>query len=148
MDRLSSYAAREAESVDQETRKQNEEGAVTRLLQKLELSEGEKKEGPAAGDAEAPAAHENGTTSTPNEADESTKQPEENHATNGNSKTKTGIPENIKLYDIFYDQVVNLIKARSLQIQDTMALLVSLVNLALYDSGFCSLRCFLCNTPS
>jgi len=37
----------------------------------------------------------------------------------------------VKLFEIFYDQVVNLVKARGLSIQDTMALLTSLVNLAL-----------------
>lgn len=37
----------------------------------------------------------------------------------------------VKLYEIFYDQVINLVKTRELTIQDTMALLTSLVNLAL-----------------
>lgn len=42
-----------------------------------------------------------------------------------------GIPENVKLYEIFYEQVVNLVNAQRLPIQDTTALLVSLANLAL-----------------
>lgn len=130
MDRLSSYAAREAESVDQETRKQCEDEAITRLLQKLEISEEAKREGPAE-NAESAAAQENGLTAPANEA-EGSKSPEEERATSETGKTRTGIPENIKLYDIFYDQVTNLIKSRALPIQDTMALLVSLVNLALY----------------
>ena len=37
----------------------------------------------------------------------------------------------MKLYEIFYDQVVNLVHAQRLPIQDTTALLVSLANLAL-----------------
>ncbi|BDD56872.1 Vacuolar protein sorting-associated protein 35 [Monascus purpureus] len=129
MDRLSSYAAREAESVDSERRKLDEEEAVTKLLRKLELS-GETDQEQPPEDAEASAAVENGAAPATKEASESTEQPEE-PATNGNSKTKTGIPEDVKLYDVFYEQVVNLIKTRALPIQDTMALLVSLVNLAL-----------------
>lgn len=133
MDRLSSYAAREAESVDPERRKLDEEEAVTKLLRKLELSGETDKEQPPKG-AEASAAVENGAAPATKETSESTEQPEE-PATNGDSKTKTGIPEDVKLYDVFYEQVVNLIKTRALPIQDTMALLVSLVNLALYDSA-------------
>lgn len=129
MDRLSSYAAREAESVDPERRKLDEEEAVTKLLRKLELSGETDKEQPPKG-AEASAAVENGAAPATKETSESTEQPEE-PATNGDSKTKTGIPEDVKLYDVFYEQVVNLIKTRALPIQDTMALLVSLVNLAL-----------------
>lgn len=133
MDRLSSYAAREAESVDPERRKLDEEEAVTKLLRKLELSGETDKEQPPKG-AESSAAVENGAAPATKETSESTEQPEE-PATNGDSKTKTGIPEDVKLYDVFYEQVVNLIKTRALPIQDTMALLVSLVNLALYDSA-------------
>ena len=47
------------------------------------------------------------------------------------SRKARGIPENIKLYEIFYEQVVNLVNAQRLPIQDTTALLVSLANLAL-----------------
>ena len=46
-------------------------------------------------------------------------------------KKSTNIPEDVKLYEIFYDQVVNLVNAQRLPIQDTTALLVSLTNLAL-----------------
>ena len=130
MDRLSSYAAREAESVDDETRRQREEEAVAKLLEKIKVSdEAEKQqaEGPADG-------HENGTAkATEEDADEATdsveKQPET--ATGEGPETKANIPGDVRLYDIFYDQVVNLVKTRGLPIQDTMALLVSLVNLAL-----------------
>ncbi|KAI5294040.1 Vacuolar protein sorting-associated protein 35 [Ascosphaera acerosa] len=41
------------------------------------------------------------------------------------------LPNTIKLYDIFYEQVVNLVRARNLSVQDTVALLVSLAYLSL-----------------
>ncbi|RMD43233.1 hypothetical protein DV735_g1934, partial [Chaetothyriales sp. CBS 134920] len=37
----------------------------------------------------------------------------------------------VKLFEVFYDQVINIVKAKNLPVQDTMALLTSLVNLAL-----------------
>ena len=43
-----------------------------------------------------------------------------------------GIPEDIQLFEIFYEQVMTLSKLQQrLQVWDTMALLVSLTNLAL-----------------
>ncbi|CAG8366410.1 unnamed protein product [Penicillium salamii] len=135
MDRLSSYAAKEAEGVaEPEAKKQSEEEAVTRLLEKLELA----KETKATESKEESSAKEPEDKSAENGTEESTKEdsgsPEpaqqESKAENGDD-TKPGIPAEVKLYDIFYDQVVNLIKRRALPIQDTMALLVSLVNLAL-----------------
>ncbi|CAG8939615.1 unnamed protein product [Penicillium salamii] len=135
MDRLSSYAAKEAEGVaEPEAKKQSEEEAVTRLLEKLELA----KETKAAESKEESSAKEPEDKSAENGTEESTKEDsgsaepaqQESKAENGDD-TKPGIPAEVKLYDIFYDQVVNLIKRRALPIQDTMALLVSLVNLAL-----------------
>lgn len=122
MDRLSSYAVRDAEIMgDPAKRKEKEEDAVARLLGKLQVSE----EKQPAGDA----AQENGTKPENAQAAEETVKPSEpTPATNG---AKPGIPDDIKLYEIFYEQVVNLIKTRGLPIQDTIALLVSLVNLAL-----------------
>jgi vacuolar protein sorting-associated protein 35 len=135
MDRLSSYAASQADSaVEPEARKQSEEEAVTKLLQKLELAKETKTE--EAKDAGADEIiKENGTendeTETAKESVEAAEPPtEEKQIVNGD-EAKPGIPAEIKLYDIFYDQVVNLIRTRALPIQDTMALLVSLVNLAL-----------------
>lgn len=133
MDRLSAYAARDAEtSVDPEARKQSEAEAVTRLLENLELSKETKKEKPA-GDAGATTAQENGVEQAPKDAEEPAKKPEEEPAANANGEEapKPDVPAESKLYDIFYEQVINLIKSRGLPIQDTMALLVSLVHLAL-----------------
>lgn len=138
MDRLSSYAAREADStVEPQARKQSEEEAVTKLLQKLELAKETKAQEPkeASTDSTDDTSKENGTENgdveTPKESPEPAEPPTEEKQVENGDDTKPGIPAEIKLYDIFYDQVVNLIRTRALPIQDTMALLVSLVNLAL-----------------
>ncbi|KAJ5211718.1 uncharacterized protein N7498_003364 [Penicillium cinerascens] len=130
MDRLSSYAQKDSESrAEPETRKQNEEEAVTRLLQKLELDKEKKKqestEAPVAG-----TVKENGTDEPSKSEEPSGHAQEQDQAVNGEDEKATSPPE-VKLYDIFYKQVVDLIKTRALPIQDAMALLVSLVNLAL-----------------
>ncbi|KAH8423853.1 retromer complex subunit Vps35, variant 2 [Aspergillus melleus] len=138
MDRLSAYAARETElSTDPETRQQTEEEAVTKLLENIKIAEETKKQAPAenAESAETAPVQENGVEQESKETEEKpAAAPEEETTeknTNGDSNQKPGVPANVKLYAIFYEQVVNLIKSRGLPIQDTMALLVSLVNLAL-----------------
>lgn len=129
MDRLSSYAQKDSESrAEPEARKQNEEEAVTRLLQKLELDKETKKQD----STEAPAADitkDNGTEES-SKAEETSEPAKEGQPTNGEDEKATS-PAEAKLYDIFYKQVVDLIKTRALPIQDAMALLVSLINLAL-----------------
>lgn len=129
MDRLSTYAAKEGETEsterDPEARKQSEEEAVTRLLEKLELDKETKKQEPSEV-SKGKAPQENGTEE-PSNSEEPAKEPEPANE----EDTKPSLPAEVKLYDIFYDQVVNLIKTRALPIQDVMALLVSLVNLAL-----------------
>ncbi|KAJ5095471.1 hypothetical protein NUU61_004827 [Penicillium alfredii] len=132
MDRLSSYAAREGDSTaEPEVRGKSEEEAVARLLQKLELSKESKQPEPTEEAAMSSPSKENGAEEPPKDREEpSEPTTEDKQAANG-GEAKPGIPPEIKLYDIFHDQVVNLIKTRLLPIQDTMALLVSLVNLAL-----------------
>lgn len=130
MDRLSSYATRDSESTaEPEARQKSEEEAVTRLLEKLELDK-ETKKPESTEAAAASAAQENGLEKS-NKAKEPSEPPkEQDQAANGEDE-KPDLPAEVKLYDIFYKQVVDLIKTRALPIQDTMALLVSLVNLAL-----------------
>lgn len=133
MDRLSTYATKDNESaLEPEARKQHEEEAVARLLEKLELDKEKKKQA----DAEATSANkpkENGTEEPPKaeESADATKGSDSQEQAPNGDDAKPGLPAEVKLYDIFYDQVANLIKTRALPIQDTMALLVSLVNLAL-----------------
>ena len=133
MDRLSTYANRDTEAESADERMKAEEEATSRLLEKLRISKEAKAEPakepaePSTSDrAEEPETKAeakedtNGTTSAPPEAAE----------TNG-EVPKGSIPPEIKLYEIFYEQVVNLVSAQRLPIQDTTALLVSLVKLAL-----------------
>ncbi|KAJ5584480.1 uncharacterized protein N7459_004280 [Penicillium hispanicum] len=133
MDRLSSYAARESESTaDPEAREQSEKEAVTRLLEKLEIGKETKKQEPTEAtdeNAQENGAEESAKVDKPSEPSGPAEEIKQH--TNG-ADAKPGIPPEVKLYDIFYDQVVGLIKTRALPIDDTMALLVSLVNLALH----------------
>ncbi|KAL4928399.1 vacuolar protein sorting-associated protein 35 [Aspergillus undulatus] len=130
MDRLSSHAARENEtSTDPETRQQREEEAVTKLLENLNVSEETKDKSKQEG-AES-ITQENGVEQAPTDTEDTAQPTKEPTANGDHEEQKPSAPQDVKLYDIFYEQVVNLIKSRGLPIQDTMALLVSLVNLAL-----------------
>ena len=144
MDRLSSYAARESESEPQEDRQKSEEEATARLLEKLKIPK-EKKDSDAKPKEKADKSHNgqqaNGDVSPkqPPDEPESQESKESEAASDGNGeaeiqKQSRGIPENVKLYEIFYGQVTSLVNAQRLHIHDTMALLVSLANLALYVS--------------
>ena len=142
MDRLSSYAAREAELESPEDRKQTEEQAATRLLEKLRVSKDNEK--PQAKVDGTDAKQTNGEQVNGNKPtdprlskvegrpDEKAKQSVISEDSDKPPSIKNrGIPEDVKLYEIFYDQVVNLVNAQRLHIQDTIALLVSLSKLAL-----------------
>lgn len=147
MDRLASYAARESEAQPQADREKREQDAIAKLLENVKF-EAEKKaeepsETPAAPNGDVPAAEANGLDgeASPKESElsepakhetqpEAT--PEPVNGTDGaNEKQDGGIPPNIKLFEIFFEQVMNLVNAQHLAIQDTTALLVSLANLAL-----------------
>lgn len=136
MDRLSSYAARESESEPIENRRKNEEDAIANLMAKLQVTKetrpentqtepsnkqeiGELVEGGKVAEPMMSHVHQSPVADSGAGAEKSL--PDKNR----------GIPDNVKLYEIFYDQVVNLVNAQRLQIQDTIALLVSLINLAL-----------------
>ena len=142
MDRLSSYAAREAELESTEDRKHAEEQAATRLLEKLRISKEHEKPQAMAAMAEGKQTNGeqvNGDKQTETPSSEIQGQPNEDskHDANSENGDKTtssksrGIPKDVKLYEIFYEQVVNLVNAQRLHIQDTIALLVSLAKLAL-----------------
>ena len=131
MDRLSTYAQRESDTVSAEDRQKAEEDAVSKMLEKVDLNATtDGTPAPAEAKTKEPevngAAQEESTPATENAASESV-------TVNGDGVAKDTKPEvgDVLLFEIFYDQVVNLVKTRSLPIQDTMALLTSLVNLAL-----------------
>lgn len=138
MDRLSAYAAREAESEEPEERKHSEEEATTKLLEQLRISKETKKPEPKH-DGEAKQTngeHSNGDQPAETPPQEAESQPLKDTSADGEAektspKKSRGIPEDVKLYEIFYDQVLNLVNAQRLHIHDIIALLVSLSNLAL-----------------
>ena len=141
MDRLSAYAARESETEPPEDRRKAEEDATVNLLEKLRLSKETKKADATADGADGKQTNGdriNGDnpTATPAQGPETGPSndagPSEGLENGEKSPSKNrGIQGDVKLYEIFYDQVVNLVNAQRLHIQDTIALLVSLSNLAL-----------------
>ena len=145
MDRLSSYDARESESEPQDDRKKTEEEATAQLLRRLKISKESKEPTPKETVTEPSLPNGDRTngeppTSEPTDASNiqitQVAEPAGSDETDENDiqkqKENRGIPENVKLYEIFYGQVTNLVNAQRLHIHDTIALLVSLTNLALY----------------
>ncbi|KAI1375634.1 vacuolar protein sorting-associated protein 35 [Hypoxylon crocopeplum] len=147
MDRLSAYAERESQEEVVEDRAKLEEDALSSLLEKIKLAKEQQAAKPSSDEAvtDANGDHTNGEpteyagVSSPTEAEpapsvadtEATavdKEPEEGSQA---AKKQRGIPPNVRLYEVFFDQVNNLVNAQHLPIQDTIALLVSLTNLAL-----------------
>lgn len=145
IDRLASYAAREAESESPEEKKRGEEEAAKRLSEKIkarkrggsiEAKKETNQEGVdvwGGGGAAAPAAESEepaeDAVAAPAEGSEDRK---EGETVPGHVRKFRGIPENVKLFEVFWQQVVELIKARpDLPIQDITALFVSLINLSL-----------------
>lgn len=167
MDRLSNYASREADSETVQDRIQKEQEAAQRLLEKLSMKDEESKAAikPDGEASEDTSGETNGQVPEKKESDDQ-EQPESapeksadgadgEEGAEGEAKPFKGIPESIKLYEIFYEQVLNLVnvrahtrqfaysgeeqradfhvssKAHNLPIQDIVALLVSLANMAL-----------------
>ena len=144
MNRLSTYAQNETQMESLGDRKKSEEEAVVALLEKVRIS---KEEEAAKVEKEKAKAAEEQTNGEQNEADkpepDSTKDPEPAPASkedttkdvepsdDADGQPIRGIPAKIKLFEIFYGQVTHLVHAQRLPIQDTIALLVSLANIAL-----------------
>ncbi|KAH8650119.1 vacuolar protein sorting-associated protein 35 [Xylariales sp. PMI_506] len=144
MDRLSSFAEREAQENVTDDRGEVEEKALADLLEKVKLGKEQEPEKPTepsnsedhtngestAGPTEEPAEGE--SEPTPSIADtEATAVESEDGQSTVATGPERGIPSDVKLYEIFFEQVNNLVVAQHLPIQDTIALLVSLTNLAL-----------------
>lgn len=139
MDRLSAYAARDSESDSPKNRERAEEEATAKLLEKLRISKETKAQEPKANGVESDQPNGNQVNGDkPSDSTDSTKpNAREGDKSDGPADgetplpSKSGIPEDVKLYEIFYDQVTHLVNVQGLHIQDTIALLVSLSNLAL-----------------
>ncbi|KAJ8520339.1 hypothetical protein ONZ45_g2802 [Pleurotus djamor] len=157
IDRLAAYAAREAESEDPEETKRQEEAAAKRLAEKVKLQKAQRTvrdtsivaavtptteaspwgavsppQSPQATVVPEPSITEvNGANGAADgeKVDEKGKSPE---VLGAPVKKFRGVPEDVRLFEVFWGQVVELIKARpDLSIQDITALLVSLTNLSL-----------------
>ncbi|KAF8480786.1 vacuolar protein sorting-associated protein 35 [Russula ochroleuca] len=145
IDRLAAYAAREAENEDAEEVKRQEEAAARRLAERVKAQRTRARTNgvtsparefkteagwgePTSPTTPAPAEEKGGSTS-----DAEGERLEKGKEKEGEPIRKfRGVPENVKLFEVFWEQVVELIKARpDLSIQDVTALLVSLTNLSL-----------------
>lgn len=132
MDRLSTFASKDQDSRTATERASQESDAVTKLLENLKVSEEEKTSKKEA--KGAVKKDDEAEQSKPEQDDTETRRTSVSDTatlTNGEPKSP-GLPKDIKLFEIFHEQVMNLADAQRLPIQDITALLVSLVNLALY----------------
>ncbi|KAF3917914.1 hypothetical protein ABW20_dc0108872 [Dactylellina cionopaga] len=136
MDRLSSYASRDANSESTDDRQAREIAAVEALIEKLKLEKDKPKPEPVPEPEpdSAPAVPTDDDSKPADGADDS--KPKEGDSADAAPKEEQvdheqPILSRIKLYELFYNQVVNLANAQRLPIQDITALLVSLANLAL-----------------
>ncbi|SCZ99747.1 BZ3501_MvSof-1269-A2-R1_Chr12-2g03449 [Microbotryum saponariae] len=144
IDRLAAYAAREAENESPEERQQQEEEAARRLLREVKR---QREKAKLDADGRSLLAGSSGSVDGETDAwGAEIVPPEQDEVSQDDAlidgvvptvpahtvRKFRGIPENVRLFEVFWQQVVELIKARpDLSIQDITALLVSLVNLSL-----------------
>jgi vacuolar protein sorting-associated protein 35 len=138
IDRLAAYAARESENEDPEETKRQEEAAARRLAEKVKIQKARLRENGyvAPLPPPAPEAHENDAWDTAAAADATSAaspvtssfseksemdQPAPDDTVEESEKSKEkvvvrkfrGIPENVQLFEVFWKQVVELIKVCS-----------------------------------
>ena len=126
MNRLASYAAQESESQSSEVKQEKELAAASKLLETLSLSKENPpppsppttttsftttEEAPAKKDSETetstePPAEQNGTKPEPSEPADNK---DEGYAESVKTTNDKSLLSSIKLYEIFYDQVLNLV---------------------------------------
>ncbi|CAG8519978.1 20611_t:CDS:10 [Rhizophagus irregularis] len=143
IDRLAAYAAREADSEPPEVIKRQKEEAAKRLYEKLKkqniggYNEEEDNESNSNGKFREELNGETGfefgninddNNQTSEPQPDETKQQGNNKSNEPPVKRFRGIPEDVKLFEVFWGQIVDLVKVRKDYIT---ALLVSLVNLSL-----------------
>jgi len=129
MDRLSQYASREAEPRSPEERAKAEEEATIKLMEQLKVSRAAKSKEPTEGEEDGVKSESTGADDTAKPNDEMPSKDANETTTNG--EKKNGIPNDVKLFEIFHEQVINLANTQRLPIQDVTGMLVSLANLAL-----------------
>ncbi|KAF8170364.1 vacuolar protein sorting-associated protein 35 [Pholiota molesta] len=145
IDRLASYAAREAESEDPEETKRQEEAAARRLAEKVKTQKAKAREqgayraaSPTSPSLETPSWGEPPTPTTATDEFDATSATEpppsdasdDKVPTTGKEETPVrkfrGVPEDVQLFEVFWKQA-----RPDLSIQDITALFVSLTNLSL-----------------
>jgi vacuolar protein sorting-associated protein 35 len=111
IDRLAAYAAREAENEDPEETKRQEEAAAKRLAERVKAQKQRAKENgvrsPGAGEGAGVWGDDATSPTSPTQAERPAETAE---PTNSPSKRFRGIPEDVKLFEVFWHQVVELIK--------------------------------------
>jgi vacuolar protein sorting-associated protein 35 len=143
MDRLSAYAAREAGPLSEEARQEREAASLSKLLSNVHIATEEvpiSTQPHQNGEGGASSVEQSRDTDADTLVDDQPRNRSSAERSKGNA-----IPEEIKLFEIFYEQVVTLTKLQRLQVWDTMALLVSLTNLALLV--FSLVKCLAYNCP-
>ncbi|KAF5382882.1 hypothetical protein D9757_007328 [Collybiopsis confluens] len=156
IDRLAAYAAREAESEDPEETKKQEEAAARRLADKVKTQKTRARDSNVTATSSVVPPEASAWDSHDTESISPTVESETPTAVNGSAEDDRhelpeiegkgkekekedavvrkfrGVPENVQLFEVFWKQVVELIKARpDLPLQDVTALFVSLTNLSL-----------------
>ena len=123
IDRLAAYAAREAENEDPEETKRQEEAAAKRLAEKVAAQKKARQNGTTAEPVSTAGASEWGgyeaeTPATQPEpvvnGDKGKEVEKDKELENGQVKKFRGIPVNVKLFEVFWEQVVELIKVNRL----------------------------------
>lgn len=128
IDRLAAYAAREAESEDPEETKKQEEAAARRLAEKVKSQKARTRHSGtvattngdnAWGAASPPMSPTSPTSPTVVSSDIQPTSPTVpeggDQPTDGTVKKFRGVPENVQLFEVFWHQVVELIKVAFLQ---------------------------------
>ncbi|KAF9134373.1 Vacuolar protein sorting-associated protein 35 [Mortierella sp. 14UC] len=132
VDRLAAHAAREADSNDDDEESEAPASPKAASVKAEGEEEEEAKEEDAENqDEEAKEAKEDENKEGEDEAAATEEQPAPAPKPPRVRKIR-GIPEDVKLFEIFWGKIVELVKFRpDLSIQDITALLVSLINLSL-----------------
>ncbi|KAG0081456.1 Vacuolar protein sorting-associated protein 35, partial [Podila epicladia] len=129
IDRLAAHAAREADSNDDD----EEEEETETPAPKAKKSDESKEEGDEETVAESEEAEAKEKENEPEEEGEE-EEAEKPSPSSKPAKVRKirGIPEDVRLFEVFWGKIVELVKFRpDLSIQDITALLVSLINLSL-----------------
>ncbi|KAG0333957.1 Vacuolar protein sorting-associated protein 35 [Podila horticola] len=128
IDRLAAHAAREADSNDDDEEEEEESETPAPKAKKNDEDKEEGDDETVADGEEAEAEEKE------NEPEEETEKEEKPAPSPKPAKVRKirGIPEDVRLFEVFWGKIVELVKFRpDLSIQDITALLVSLINLSL-----------------